>query len=315
MGYVRPARVLTRSKEGLGSTRPWWRRPDTWVGYLFVTPQTLGFLALAAIPVIGVFWLSFQHWDLLRGDITYVGSENYARLFSDPALPSVLTNSVVFTGLYVPLNVGLGLLLALSANRAIKSVGVLRVFYFSPVLVSLAAWTVVFRYILQDRGLLNEVFRGFSLDPPNWLRESGWALIAVVGVQAIKTCGLAMVIFLAGLQSVPDSLLEAARVDGASEWKVIRSVTIPLITPHIFFLSVVSVIWSFRSFALIDLMTGGGPGLATTVMSYYIYDQGFQRFDMGYAAALAVLLFLVVLLITAVQFVIRRRWVYLDDTA
>lgn len=289
------------------STRP---PTESWLGYLFVLPQTIGFIVFALAPLIGVFWLSFHRWDFLRGEVSYVGLANFQRLFADPDLPSVLVNTTFFVGAYVPLNVGFGLLLALAANRAVRASPLLRTLYFAPVLVSLVAWTLVFKFILQDDGLLNSLLRSFSLDPPNWLREQGWALAAVVVVQVLKTTGLAMVIFLAGLQDIPSPLLEAARVDGASEFKLIRWVTLPLLTPYVFLVVVISIISSFKSFALIDLLTGGGPGTATSVFSYYIYEQGFQRFDMGYASVLAVLLFGLVLAITGVQFVVRRRWVF-----
>lgn len=289
-------------------------RPSTesWVGYLFVLPQSIGFSIFALVPLLGVFWLSFHRWDLLAGDVTYVGLTNFERLFTDPDLPRVLTTTLIFVGAYVPLNVGLGLLLALAANRAIRGSALLRTLYFSPVLVSLVAWALVFKFILQEDGLLNSLLELASVTPPNWLREEGWALAAVVGVQAFKTSGLAMVIFLAGLQSIPSTLIEAARVDGASELNVVKSITLPLLTPYIFFVIVVSVIASFKSFALIDLLTGGGPGSATSVLSYYVYEQGFQRYDMGYASVLAVIMFFIVIIITAIQFAVRRRWVFFE---
>ena len=179
----------------------------------------------------------------------------------------------------------------------------LRSAYFLPVVISLAAWTVVWRLVLQSNGPLNGLIEAlFGVDGPRWLRDPNLALLSAITVQVLKAVGYAMILFLAALQTVPADVREAARVDGAGEWQAFRRIVWPIIAPFTFMVVVLLSIASFRSFALIDLLTGGGPGGATTVMSYYIYEQGLQLFEMGYASSLAVILFVAVLGLTLTQF-------------
>lgn len=290
-----------------------WRQRDAASGYGFIAPQFIGFTVFVLGPIAAVIWFSLHEWNLVVGNFDFVGLGNYSTMLSDPEVGHVALISLAFAFAYVPLNVGLGLLLAIAANRAIRSIGILRTLYFAPVVVSLVAWTIVFRFILQDEGVLNGLLRLAGVDGPNWLREATPALTMVIVVQVLKTAGLSMVIFLAALQGIPREVSEAARVDGASGWAVFRRITVPLISPFIFLVVVLSVINSIKSFALIQLLTDGGPGRATTVLAYYIYDQGFQRLEMGYASTIAVVLFVVVLTLTALQFGFRKRWVYSEE--
>lgn len=261
-------------------------------------------------PIVAVFWLALHDWNLVFGSPKFAGLGNFARMLADEDIPQVALNSMFFAFGYVPLNVLLGLAIALAVHRATLAVPFFRTLYFAPVVVSLVAWSIVWRFLLQDDGVINAVLRLADVDGPNWLRDQSTALWMVVVVQVLKTAGFSMVLFLAALQAIPQELEEAARLDGAGAWALIRRVTLPLIAPFIFLVTVLSVITSLKSFALIYLLTGGGPGRATTVLAYYIYDQGFRRFEFGYASALAVILFAIVLLLTATQFALRRRWVY-----
>lgn len=295
------------------SVRLNYRQRDRLSGYGFVAPQVIGFLIFVAGPILAVMWFSLNDWNLIVAELDFIGLGNYQAILQDREIGNVALNSVVFAAAYVPLNVGLGLLLAVAANRATRLVGVLRTMYFAPVVVSLVAWTIVFKFILQDRGVLNGALQIAGVDGPNWLREPAPALAMVIIVQVLKTAGLSMVIFLAALQGIPREVTEAARVDGATGWSLFRRITVPLISPFIFLTIVLSVINSIKSFALIQLLTEGGPGHATTVLAYYIYNQGFQRFEMGYASAVAVVLFVIVLGLTGAQFRLRQRWVYSEE--
>jgi multiple sugar transport system permease protein len=308
--------VIERPRPGSARTRPlgltYWRR-DAASGYAFIAPQAFGFGLFVLLPILIVGWYSLHEWNLINGNFDFIGSGNYGRLLSDPEIGPVALASTLFALGYVPLNVFLGLGAALAVNRATLAVGLFRTMYFAPVVVSLVAWAIVWRFLLQNDGALNGFLLMVGVDGPNWLREPLWAMAMVVVVQVLKTAGLSMVIFLAALQAVPRELEEAALVDGASGGQVVRRITLPLITPFIFLVVILSIITSLKSFALIYLLTRGGPGNATSVLAYYIYETGFQRFDMGYASAIAVVLFGVVLVLTAGQFLIRKRWVF-DET-
>jgi multiple sugar transport system permease protein len=180
-----------------------------------------------------------------------------------------------------------------------------------PVVVSLVAWVIVWRFLLQSDGGINAILQLVAgVEGPNWLREPEWALAMVVLVQLLKNAGLAMVLFLAALQGIPTTLQDAARVDGAGRVAEFRNITLPLITPFIYLVSILAVIAALKSFSLIFLMTRGGPGSATTVLAYYIYKQAFEFYRMGYASALAAVLFALVLGLTVAQFLTRKRWVY-----
>ncbi len=286
------------------------RRREAIAGVLFVSPQILGFLVFVLGPLVAVLTFGLFRWNIIFGELDFIGLDNYRQMLGDPEVWEVAVTTVFFGFGFVPLTVLGGLGLAVALNRKTKVSIALRTAYFMPVVVSLAAWTIVWRLLLQPNGPLNALLELAGASPIAWLRSPTFALISVIGVQMLKTLGYAMVLFLAALQTVPRELLEAARVDGASPTKRFRHVTVPLIAPFTFMVTVLLTIASFKTFALIHLLTAGGPGIETTVMSYYIYVQGLQLFDMGYASALATTLFSAVLALTVVQFALRRRWIY-----
>lgn len=292
---------------------PSYKARDAATGVLFVLPQVVGYTIFVAIPIVSVAWYSLHDWNLVRGNFDFIGFDNYLRILSDPEMGDVGFATVVFAVGFVVLNVGLGLVLALATNQARRGTTALRTIYFAPVVVSLVAWTLVFRFILQDEGVLNAVLSWVGIDGPTWLREPLPALASLIMVDVLKSAGLSMVILLGALQGIPSSVGEAARMDGASSWRIFRSITLPLIAPFIFLDIVMSLIVSVRSFALVDLLTSGGPGSSTRILPYYIYTQGFERNDMGYASSLAMVLMVAVLAVTVVQFAMRRRWSYLED--
>lgn len=284
-------------------------RRDQLAGYLFVSPQLIGGAVFVLLPLGLVVWYSLHEWNVLAGTFDYAGAANYGRLWEDPNLPGVLQVTALFSLGLVPFNLSLALLLAVLLNQRLRGTVAFRTLFFSPVVVTLVAWTLVWRFLLQDDGGVNGVLELAGIEGPNWLRSGGTALMSVIMVQVFKNVGLNMVLYLAALQGVPGDLYEAATMDGASRWRQFRAITVPLISPTILLTSIITIVGSLQVFAQIAVLTEGGPGNSTTVLVYYLYQQAFQFHQFGYAAALAVLLFAIVLALTVAQWQMRRRWV------
>lgn len=287
------------------------RTRDSLFGYLFVAPQIFGFFLVVFLPLIAVFVFSTQERNLLSGQVTNVWLENYEfMLNSDPFFGTVLRNSLIFTAGLVPLNLALSLLLALLLNQKIRGIIFFRTLFFAPVVTSAVAWAVVWRFLLQDNSGINSMLQTVGIDGPNWLRDGNWAMISVIVTRVLKNVGLNMIIFMAALQNIPDTYNDAAKVDGANLWNRVRHITIPLLSPTIVLVVLITIIGSLKAFDHILLMTGGGPANATNVLVYYIYFQAFKVFQSGYASALATLLFIITFALTIAQWVVRRRFVY-----
>ncbi|MEU4242559.1 sugar ABC transporter permease [Actinoplanes sp. NPDC026619] len=286
------------------------KRQDRLTAYAFIAPQLAGTVAFVLIPLVLVFWYSLHEWNVLANTFTFTGADNYRQLADDPNVPKVLLATLFFSAGLVVVNLSLALLLAVLLNQKLRGTTVFRVMFFSPVVVSLVAWTIVWRFMLQDNGGINAFLNAVGLDGPNWLRSGGTAMAAVIVVQVLKNVGLNMVLFLAALQGVPPELYEAARTDGANAWTVFRRITLPLISPTILLTSIITVVGSLQVFAQIAVLTEGGPGTSTTVLVYYLYQQAFQFHAFGYGATLSVLLFLIVLALTVFQWQLRKRWVF-----
>ncbi|GAB4000713.1 sugar ABC transporter permease [Glycomyces albus] len=282
-------------------------------GYLFVAPQLLGSVLFVLVPLGLVFWYSFHEWNVLVGSFQFTGTDNYERLASDPALPGVLGATATFSIGLVVLNLSLALALAILLNQKLRGTIVFRTLFFSPVAVTLVAWTIVWRFLLQDDGGINGLLSAIGTEGPNWLRGETTAMLAVIVVQVLKNVGLNMVLFLAALQGVPQELYEASMLDGAGRWTRFRRITVPMISPTILLTSIITVVGSLQVFAQIDVLTSGGPGTSTTVLVYYLYQNAFQFHDFGYGATLSVLLFAIVLVLTVVQWQMRRKWVVHED--
>lgn len=293
-------------------TPPFWtiKRRDRLTAYAFITPALAGAIAFVFVPLVLVVWYSLHEWNVLADTFDFVGADNYRRLADDPNMPSVLRATAFFSAGLVVLNLALALALAVLLNQKLRGTTFFRVLFFSPVVVSLLAWTIVWGFLLQDNGGVNGLLAAIGVDGPNWLRSGGTAIAAVVIVQAVKNVGLNMVLFLAALQGVPRELYEAARTDGAGPWTVFRRITLPLISPTILLTSIITVVGSLQVFAQISVLTQGGPGTSTTVLVYYLYQQAFQFHAFGYGATLSVVLFLIVLALTVLQWQMRKRWVF-----
>lgn len=290
-----------------------YRTRDAIAGYLFIAPQLIGIVAFVLVPLGLIGYYSLHEWNVLAGTFTFVGMENLERLFTDPKLLPVLQATGVFSVGLVIFNLALALTLAVLLNRRWRGVTVFRTIFFSPVVVSLVAWTIVWGFLLQDNGGINGILAVFGIDGPNWLREGPTAMAAAIVVQVFKNVGLNMVLFLAALQGVPQELKEAARVDGAGDATIFGRIVLPLISPTILLTLIITIVGSLQVYAQIAVLTQGGPGIATTVLVYYLVQQAFDFHHFGYGSTLAILLFLIVLVLTVVQWQLRKRWVFYEN--
>ncbi len=304
------AAASTRRKHGLlGSRR---QRTDVLWGALFISPQLFGLLAFSLFPVAYAFVLSAMKWDGL-GAREFVGLANFTRQLTDSRFQDALIHTVIYTLIAVPGSVIFSLLLALAVNR-VRGKTIYRTIFFLPTITSSVAVSMVWLWMLNgDFGIINVYLREqFSLDPPNWLVNSTWVIPAVAVVAIWAGLGFNMVIFLAGLQGIPTTYLEAAQIDGASKWRQFWNIILPLLSPTTFFVTIISIIASFQVFDFIYVMTGGGPGSASTTMVFHIYELAFVKFTFGLSAAAAVILFAIIMCVTLVQFWGQRHWVHYD---
>ncbi len=282
--------------------------------YLFLSPALLLFLVFIAMPLLGAVALSFFEWNLL-GTARFVGVDNFARLASDATARTAVVNTFVFTFWSVALHLGFGLLLALAVNRAMPAAlrYVLRTAFFFPFLVSWAAVALIWTYILDPNfGFVTYYLAQLGLPAPDFLISPQWAMPAIIFVDLWRTIGFTFIILLAGLQGIPAHLYEAAKVDGAGSFQRFWSITIPMLSPTLFFATIITFIGAFQIFEPMFIMTGGGPGDSTLSIVQHIYEVGFRQFEMGYAAALALVVFVVIMAVTLVQFILSRYWVHYE---
>jgi multiple sugar transport system permease protein len=287
------------------------RQREAIYGYAFVAPQLIGFVLVVLLPLIAVFMYSTQQRNLLSGAVTPVGTDNYEFMVeSDPFFTKVLQNSLIFTAGLVPPNVILALFLAMLLNQKLRGIIFFRTLFFAPVITSAVAWAVVWRFLLQENSGINSLLALIGIDGPNWLREPNWAMASVIATRVLKNVGLNMIIFMAALQNIPQDYNDAARVDGANLFQRARYITVPLLSPTIVLVVLITIVGSLKAFDHILLMTDGGPANATNVLVYYIYFQAFKIFQTGYASALAVVLFAITFALTIAQWLVRRRFSY-----
>lgn len=275
-----------------------------------VSPAILGAIVFVIYPLVMLVWYSLQEWRPLAGGPVFTGLDNYVRLVNDPSLRESLTATAIFSVGLVTLNIALALVLAVLLNQKMRGTTVFRTIFFSPVVVSLVAWTLVWTFLLQNNGGLNGFLSVIGIDGVNWLREPGWAMASVIVVQVFKGVGLNMILLLAALQEVPEELVEAGRLDGAGRIRIFRSITLPLISPTLLLVSIVTIIGSLQVFAQIRVMTDGGPANSTNVLANYLYQTAFEVKEFGYGSAVGVVLFALVLLLTLVQWTARKKWVH-----
>lgn len=290
------------------------RSKEMWMGYLFILPIVAGYIIFLFGPIVYAFVMSFTNWSLF-GDTAYIGLDNYIyAMRDDPVFWDTVVNTVYFSAGLVPLNIVLSLLLAMLLKRKIWGIGLFRTAIFTPVVVSLVVWGIVWKFIFStDGGLVNLLIRTFGGTEIAWLFSETWTMPTVIVVSALKGVGMNMVIFLAALHDVPKDYYEASKIDGASRWETFKSITLPMITPAVFMITIITVIGSLKVFGQIYVMTGGGPGTSTYVMVFYIFKQAFRSYEFGYASALAFILFSIILVLTLIQWKLRKRWVHYEQ--
>jgi multiple sugar transport system permease protein len=289
-------------------------RQERFWGYLFIAPQLVGLVAFALGPMIGILVLSFGNWDLLH-PITWVGFNNYRSEASDPIFWTAVTNTIYYTAVFIPACLILSLLTAIVLNRKMALRSWYRAIFFMPVITPAVAVAIVWTWLLNpDYGIVNILLSDFGITGPGWYADLTWAMPTEILVAVWRSFGYSTVIFLAGLQGVPSQLYEAAHIDGAGRWARFRHITVPMLSPTIFFLVVTNIISSLQVFDQIYIMTGGqaGPADATRVIVFHIYSLAFKLFEFGQASAATVSLFAVILVVTVLQFRLQR-WVHYYD--
>jgi multiple sugar transport system permease protein len=289
------------------------------LGYLFISPWLIGFVALALGPMLLSLYMSFTRWSMLS-PLQWIGLENYRELFSDPLMPVSLWNTAYYVLFAVPLGVLLSLLLALLLHQKLKGIGVFRTIFFLPSVTNMVAVSILWMWVFNPEfGLLNRGLAMLGVSGPLWLQSETWAKPALI-LMSLWGVGGGMIITLAGLQNIPKELYEAAELDGARRWHRLWHITLPMISPVLFFNMVMNTIGAFQVFTQAFVMTAsssqgqeGGPNNATLFFVLYLYKKAFQQFKMGYASAMAWLLFLIILVFTIIQFSLSRRWVYYES--
>lgn len=278
------------------------------LAYLFLAPTLVGLVFFSLGPVIVGFLVSFTNWNILLPP-QWVGLQNYQALVDQDLPRKVLWNTFYYTIINVPSNMILALATALLLNQKLRGVAIYRALYFLPVVSSTVAASLIWTWLFSPNfGPINYFLEGIGIPGPAWLGSTAWAMPAVIIMSVWKGFGTNMLIFLAGLQGIPQELEEAAMIDGANRWQRFWRVTWPLLTPTTFFVLVISSIVSFQVFEQVLILSDGGPAYATTVLGLFIYLNAFRYNNMGYAASAAYVLFAIIMVITLVQFRLQDRW-------
>lgn len=280
---------------------------STLVGWSFILPNFLGFAILTLVPVIILFYMSMTNWNVF-GTAQWIGFDNFERLLSDRSFHKALTNTLYYAVVHIPLTLVTSLGLALLLNRKLKGVAFFRTVAFFPYITSVVAIAVVWNMLFSpETGPINQILGWFGINGPGWTTSSTWAMPAIIIVSVWREMGYYMLLFLAGLQTVPTQLYEAARLDGANAWQRFTNVTLPGLRPTTFFVTVMLTIASFKVLDLVLVMTNGGPGQSTLVLSQYIFNKGFVENQFGYASSVAVVLFAICIAVTIFQFIVNKR--------
>jgi multiple sugar transport system permease protein len=287
----------------------WRQMRKQWSAYLFLAPTMILFGIFTVAAVIYAFYLSFHEWNILEPEKPYVGLDNYARLLGDQRFGGAIFNTLYYAAFSVPLTMGIGLAIALLLNAQIRARGFFRTLFYLPVVTPLVIAAIIWKWLYAgDFGLINYYLIQLGLidEPLLWLSDPNLAMPAVIITSVWKSVGFSMVVYLAGLQSIPEDYYDAAKIDGAVGWQRLKDITIPLLNPTTLFLAIVSVLGALQVFTEIFIMTNGGPLGRTTTMVFHIYQTAFKFFDMGYAAAMAFGMFALMFVFTLIQLRVMR---------
>lgn len=306
---------MTAQSAGVSHARrsaPAWRRRDRWWGWFFVAPQTIGMVVFVMIPFALTIALSFGKWSGL-GPIRWIGLDNYADQLTDPIFLRSIINTFIIALITVPVGLGAAIVVATVLEK-LRTRALYLVMFFAPVVTSSIAVAMIWQQMLRADGLISEALASmFGITPPDWLGDPRLALLAVCMVAIWSSLGLNVVIFLAGLKNIPPSVLEAATVDGAGPVSQFFRIKMPLISPVIFYSTIVAVISSFQTFDIVYVLTNdAGPDNATRTMVYHIYDVGYRSAKFGVASAASVILLLITLVVTMIQLAAQKKLVNYD---
>ncbi len=282
---------------------------------LFLLPSMIGLLVFCILPILSSLVFSMMDYDLLRplNSMNFVGLNNVTRILSGKEFPAVLRHTLTYLVLYLPLILLTAVSQALILNQSFRGSKAFRTIFYTPVITSWVACAVVWQWVLSGKyGLLNQMLEVVGIQGPSWLASKQWAMPGIVLASVWKDTGYYALMVLAALKSIDHSYYEAAAIDGAGAWRRLRSITLPLISPTLFLLVVINVIYGLQVFDSVLIMTNGGPGGATTVFLERIYKYAFAQYKMGLASAYSWVLFLLIMIFTAIQFYLQKRWVNYD---
>lgn len=308
--------VSTRASS---STAPGWRREAAWRrrdrrwGYAFVGPQLVGMGLFVLLPFLASLVLAFAHWDGLT-DLSWVGLDNFGTELSDPLFGRAILNTLLIAIITVPIGLALAVTIAVALEK-LKTRTLYLVLFFAPVVTSTVAVAMMWQQLFRADGVLSTtISKVFGIPAPDWLQDPRLALIAVCIVTIWSSLGLNVIIFLAGLQNISPSVIEAARIDGAGAWRLFTAIRLPLLSPIVFFSSVIAFISSLQTFDTVYvLVRNAGPDNATRTIVYHIYDLGMKKFEFGLSSAASIILLLLTLVITAIQFAAQKKFVHYED--
>lgn len=306
---------MTRIENALGRAKSNWKmtpaKREAIEGYIFIAPWVVGFIVFLVGPLLASVYFSFTDYQLVLAP-KWLGLDNYLKLFRDKLFYTSLRVTAIYTLFSVPVGIVLSLVVAMLLNQKVKLLGIYRTLYYMPSLVPAVASAMLWVWLLNPEfGLINTLLQQlFGIEGPPWLGNTKWALPSIIIMSLWSSVGGPMLIYLAGLQGIPTEYYEAAKIDGAGPWQSFRYITIPQMTPVIFYNLVSGIIASFQVFSAGYLMTGGGPGHSTLFYVLYLYNNAFRWFKMGYASALAWVLFLIIMLLTVAMIRSSSAWVY-----
>ncbi len=287
-------------------------RREERIFYLFILPWLIGLVLFNAGPILGMLGLSFTDWRISLDDLQFIGLDNYRSLFADPIFWTSVGNTLYIVVGRVIFGTAFALLLAILLNQKVPGIPFFRAVYYLPTVTAGVAVALVWIWIFNPRlGILNYTLKQIGIQGPPWIYSSTWVKPSLI-LMSLFQVGPNMIILLAGLQGVPKELYESAEIDGAGNWAKFRNVTLPMLSPVLFFVIIISVVSSFQTFTEIRVMTEGGPGESSNVLIWYLWENAFIFLKLGISAAVAWIMFVILMALTGIQFRVGRRWVYYE---
>lgn len=280
------------------------------IPYLFISPWMLGFAVFTLFPLMFSLFMSVHDWNVM-GERTFIGADNYLQMFQDPNFYQALKVTLKYAALLVPINVGIALLLAMLLSVISKGAGIFKTVFYLPSIISGVALALIWTWILKDNGILNYLLSLIGIEAVPWLRSPDAALWSVV-LTTIWAQGSMMMVFLSGIKAIPTQVIEAAKLDGASGFKKFTRITMPLLSPTIVYNLIMAIIASFQQLTVVMNLTNGGPLKSTYMYALYVYENAFKKFQLGYAASNAWIMFLLILFLTAIVLYISKKWTHYE---